>query len=84
MRRRASLALARSSVSLPVRYHWNCPNRRAGHASIGTYGQTFDARLEEVPRRRLYQDVPREGDSVIKDWREVPKMLDHLGPGERG
>ena len=60
------------------------PNRRAGHASVSTYGRTFDAQLEELRDAGWIKMYREKVMGANNDWREVPKMLDHLAPGERG
>ena len=49
-----------------------------------TYGQTFDAQLEELRDAGCIKMYRENVTGANNDWRELPKMLDHLVPGERG
>ena len=51
-------------------------NRCLGYARVSTYGQTLDAQLEQLRKRGLHQDLPREGDGRAgNDRRELLKLL---------
>jgi flavin-dependent dehydrogenase len=49
-----------------------------------TYGQTFDAQLEELRDAGCIKMYRENVTGANNDWRELPKGLDHLAPGERG
>ena len=49
-----------------------------------TYGQTFDAQLEELRDAGCIKMYRENVTGANNDWCELPKMLDHLAPGERG
>lgn len=60
------------------------PNRRAVHASVSAYGQTFDAQLEQLRDAGYIKMYREKVTGANNDWRELLKMLDHLALGERG
>jgi len=47
-----------------------------------TYGQTFDAQLEELRDAGCIKMYRKNVTGANNDWRELPKMLDHLAPSE--
>ena len=49
-----------------------------------TYRQTFDAQLEELRHAGCIKMYRENVTGANNDWRKLPKMLDHLAPGERG
>ena len=57
-------------------------NRRLGYARVSTYGQTLDARLEQLRGAGCSKIYGEKVTGAHNDRRELLKMLDHLAPGD--
>jgi hypothetical protein len=57
-------------------------NRHLGYAHVTTYGQTLDARLDQLRGAGMHQDYREKVTGAPSDRREILKMLASLAAGD--